>query len=209
MRLTLVFTSVLLVTSTGVPMHSFSSSPVGIASRDQNPLRVTIPAGTRILVRTDQAIDSRRSRAGSRFTGTLETNVQLDNLTVAPRGATVHGRITEARRAGSRSGGATLSLELTDIIINGTANPILTQSFDLRTQGRGGRTARRTFRGAGLGALVGSVAGGGAGAGIGAAVGGGTGLALSGAGGGRQIEIPGESLLEFRLAQPASLQVAR
>src|SRR5262249_24182215 len=102
---------------------------------------------------------------------TLEANVQLDDVTVAPRGTVVHGRLIESRRVGSRSGGANLTLELIDIIINGTVNSIMTQSYEIRTRGRGGRTARVGLGGAGLGALVGGVAGGGAGAGIGAALG--------------------------------------
>src|SRR5262245_58425999 len=209
MRLTLLLATVVLTSPAGVPMNLFSRSPEGSAIAVQNPRRVTIPAGTRLLVRTDRLIDSRNSRPGERFTGTLETNVQLDDITVAPRGTPVHGRLIEARRAGRRSGGANLTLELTDIVINGTANPILTTPYEIRTRGRGGATARRGLAGAGLGALIGGAAGGGSGVGIGAAVGAGTGTALSGASGGRQAEIQAESLLEFRLAQPALLPVAK
>src|SRR5262245_596488 len=79
----------------------------------QNQRRVTIPAGTRLLVRTTNNIDSRSSRPGSRFTGTLETNLQLDNVTVAPRGTTVHGRLVEATSAGRTAGRSRLTLELT------------------------------------------------------------------------------------------------
>jgi hypothetical protein len=175
----------------------------------QNQQRVTVPAGTRLLVRTTDRIDSRSSSPGSRFTGTLETNIQLDNITVAPRGTTVHGRLVDARSAGRTSGRSNLTLELTDIVINGTANPILTNTFEVRGRGQGGRTTRRGLRGAGLGALVGGIAGGGGGAAVGAAVGAGTGTAMSAAGGGQQISVPSESLLEFRLSQPASVRVSK
>ena len=209
MRLRLLFATLLLTTLVGGPVIAFSNFHPGRASGGQNPRRVTIPAGTRILVRTNDSIDSSNSRVGFRFTGTLETNLQLDNLTVAPRGTPVHGQLVNAASAGRMSGGANLTLELTDIIINGTANPILTNAFEIRSQGQGGSTARRIVGGAGLGALVGGVAGGGRGAAIGAAAGGGAGTARAAATGGQQIAIPRESLLEFRLAQPASLQVAR
>lgn len=209
MRLRLLFATLLLTTLIGGPVIAFSNLHLGRASGGQNPRRVTIPAGTRILVRTNDSIDSSNSRVGFRFTGTLETNLQLDNLTVAPRGTTVHGQLVNAASAGRMSGGANLTLELTDIIINGTANPVVTNSYEIRSQGQGGSTTRRIAGGAGLGALVGGIAGGGRGAAIGAAAGGGTGTALSAARGGEQIAIPRESLLEFRLAQPASLQVAR
>src|SRR5215475_13495930 len=110
MRLKLLFATVLLASLACVPMNLFSSSPAVIASEGQNPNRVTIPAGTRLLVRTDNPIDSRSARPGNRFTGTLETNVQLDDVTVAPRGTPVHGRVIQASRAGRRSGGASLSV---------------------------------------------------------------------------------------------------
>ena len=192
-RLTLFFATVLLAGQVGA----------------QNQQRVTIPAGTRLLVRTTDNIDSRSSRPGSRFTGILETNLQLDDVTVAHRGTTVHGRLVEASSAGRTSGRSRLTLELTDIIINGNANPILTESYQLRGRGQGGSTTRRGLRGAGLGALVGGIAGGGSGAAVGAAVGGGAGTGISAASGGQQISIPSESLLEFRLSQPASVQVSK
>ena len=160
MRLRLLFATLLLTTLVGGPVIAFSNFHPGRASGGQNPRRVTIPAGTRILVRTNDSIDSSNSRVGFRFTGTLETNLQLDNLTVAPRGTPVHGQLVNAASAGRMSGGANLTLELTDIIINGTANPILTNAFEIRSQGQGGSTARRIVGGAGLGALVGGVAGG-------------------------------------------------
>jgi hypothetical protein len=57
--------------------------------------------------------------------------------------------------------------------------------------------------------LIGGLAGGGKGAGIGALVGLGAGTAISASKKGEQLSIPSESLLEFRLAQPAELPVQR
>src|SRR5215831_9895152 len=82
--------------------------------------RITVPAGTRILVRTSDPLDS-RNRAGTIFVGTLETNIQVEGRTVVRRGTTVHGRLAEVRSAGRRSGSSQLTLELTDIVINGNA----------------------------------------------------------------------------------------
>src|SRR5215510_5941576 len=158
MRPTLFFAIVLLASQAGVPAKSFSSSRSGATSGDQSQRRVTIPAGTRILVRTTDNIDSQGSRPGSRFTAELETNLEVDDVIVAPRGATVHGRLVEASAAGRTSGRSRLTLELTDIVINGTANPILTQSFKLRGRGQENRTTRRGLRGARLETLVDGVA---------------------------------------------------
>ena len=96
-----------------------------------------------------------------------------------------------------------------DIVINGTAYPLLTSDYTVQSQGKGKKTAGKILGGAGLGALIGGIAGGGTGAAIGVAAGAAGGTALSAAGKGQQVSIPSESLLEFRLQQPASLPVAR
>ena len=170
---------------------------------------VTVPAGTRILIRTVDPIDSTTEKTGDRFTGYLETNLQASNVVVAPRGTTVYGRLASASSAGRMSGSSDLTLELTDIQINGNAHPLLTSTYEIKGKGEGSNTAKKTIGGAGLGALIGGLAGGGTGAGIGALVGLGAGTAISASKKGEQLQIPSESLLEFRLAQPAELPVGK
>jgi hypothetical protein len=170
--------------------------------------RITVPAGTRILVRMDDAIDSSKARTGDRFTATLETNLQVDDVTVAPREATVHGRLISASSAGRFKGSSSLTLELTDIMIRDTAYPLVTKAFAVRGEGEGGETAKKVVGGAGLGALIGGIAGGGKGAAIGVAAGAGGGTALAGSKRGQQLSLGREALIEFRLDQPAMLPPA-
>jgi hypothetical protein len=170
--------------------------------------KVTVPAGTRILIRTVDSIDSSKQKTGFRFTANLETNLQVDNTVVAPRGSTVYGRLAQASSAGRMSGSSDLTLELTDLVINGTAYPLMTITYEVKGKGEGGNTAKKVVGGAGLGALIGGIAGGGKGAGIGAAAGAAGGTAVAASKKGQQLQIPSETLLEFRLAQPASLPVA-
>ena len=174
----------------------------------QTKKRITVPAGTRILIRTVDAIDSSKQKTGFRFTATLETNLQAEDKVIAPRGTTLYGRLAEASSAGRMSGSSELSLELTDIVINGTAYPLLTGTYEVKGKGEGGNTAKKVVGGAGLGALIGGIAGGGKGAGIGAAAGAGLGTAVSASKKGQQLQIPSETLIEFRLQQPVSLPVA-
>jgi hypothetical protein len=174
----------------------------------QNKKRITVPAGTRILIRTVDSIDTTKQTKGFRFTATLETNLQAEDTTVAPRGTTLYGRLAEASSAGRMSGSSELTLELTDILINGTAYPLLTSTYEVKGKGEGGNTTKKVVGGAGLGALIGGLAGGGKGAGIGALAGAGAGTAVAASKKGQQLQIPSESLLEFRLQQPVSLPVA-
>jgi hypothetical protein len=174
----------------------------------QNKKRITVPAGTRILVRLVDSIDSAKQKTGYRFSATLETNLQVEDTVVAPRGTTLYGRLAEASSAGRMSGSSELTLELTDLVINGTAYPLLTSTYEVKGKGEGGNTAKKVVGGAGLGALIGGLAGGGKGAGIGALAGAGAGTAVAASKKGQQLQIPSETLLEFRLQQPVSLPVA-
>ena len=166
---------------------------------------ITVPAGTRILIRLAETLSSEQQRPGARFTGRLETNLMVGGVVAAPQGATVHGQVVSAQSAGRMAGGSELALQLADIVINGTAHPIRTSTYQLQGEGEGGRTARRITGGAGLGSVIGAIAGGGAGAAIGAAAGAGMGTARSAGGRGRQVSLTQGTLLEFQLQHPASL----
>ena len=186
----------------------FSGAGVRPGAAPQSKNRVTVPAGTRILIRTVDSIDSAKQKTGYRFTATLETNLMAEDTVIARRGTTVYGKLVEASSAGRMKGSSELQLELTDILINGTAYPLLTSTYEIKGKGEGGNTTKKVLGGAGLGALIGGLAGGGKGAGIGALAGAGAGTAVAASKKGQQLQIPSESLLEFRLEQPVSLPVA-
>jgi hypothetical protein len=194
----------------GMPTHSvLVRSAASSGEPAQSKKKVTVPAGTRILIRTIDPIDTTKQKTGYRFTASLETNLQADDVVVAPRGTTVYGRLAEASSAGRMSGSSQLTLELTDIVINGSAQPILTSTYEVKGKGEGKKTAGKVLGGTGLGALIGGIAGGGTGAAIGALTGAAGGTAVAASKKGEQLQIPSESLLEFRLEQPVALPVAR
>ena len=163
---------------------------------------VTVPAGTRLLIRLVDSIDSSRSRAGTLFTATLQGNLALGNLVVAQDGSTIHGRIAQAQGAGRGLGRSQLQLELTDIMITNTPFPLVSTDYSVQGANALGGAAGRSVRGAGLGAAIGALTGS---AGRGTAIGGLAGGATSLIARGEQINLPSETLLEFRLQQPASL----
>lgn len=167
---------------------------------------ISVPAGTRILIRLSEPLSSTNQRVGARFTGRLETNLMAQGVVAAPRQTTVHGQVVSAESAGRMAGGSQLALELTDIVINDTAHPIMTDTYQLQGQGQGGQTARSVATGAGLGSVIGAIAGRGRGAAIGAAAGGGLGtISAASSGGAQQVNFAEGTMLEFRLQQPASL----
>jgi hypothetical protein len=171
---------------------------------------VTLSAGTPILIRMNDSIDSKTQKAGYRFTASLETNLlTTNNIVAARRGTPVYGVLVAASSAGRMSGSAELELQLTSMVMNGNSYPLVTNMYEIKGSGEGSKTARKVVGGAGLGALIGGIAGGGKGAGIGVLAGAAGGTAVAASKKGQQISIPSESLIEFRLAQPLALPVAR
>ncbi len=166
---------------------------------------VTIPAGTVITVRTGQALSSKTSRAGETFTATVARPVDVGGSVAIPDGAKATGTVTTAHPLGRFKGGAMLGLRLTSVEINGQNVPIDTASVARTEKGKGKRSATMIGGGAGLGALIGGLAGGGKGAAIGALAGAGAGTAGTAFTGNKEIEIPAEYALSFKLTKPVQL----
>lgn len=163
---------------------------------------VTVPAGTSLLVRMIDSVDSSKNTVGSRFSASLETNLEVDGLVVAPAGTRVYGRLAQSKEAGRMAGKSELRLELTEIVLNGTAYPVLSSDYQVSGKSSGGRSAKRILGGTGLGAVIGGIAGN---AGMGAAIGAVAGTTAAVVQKGQKVSVPSETLLEFRLQQPASL----
>jgi len=166
---------------------------------------VTIPSGTRIVVRTIDPIDSDKNRVGDKFAATLDQALYVNDLLVAPRGADVYGRLEEVKQTGQLAGRSELRLALTGMTINGQTVALSTSDYQLAGKSRGADTAKKVGGGAALGAIIGAVAGGGKGAAIGAGVGAGAGTAVQVVTHGDQVHVPSETLLEFTLNQPVSV----
>jgi hypothetical protein len=158
------------------------------------PPAITAPAGTRLMIRTTESVDSSRNGAGHRFRGQLEGALVVDGVTVAPRGAFVHGILRSSNQAGRMAGSAELTMEFTDIMIDDQLFPIRTTALSAQSGGEAGRTVGRTARAAAVGGLI----GGSSGARTGARVGVGASLLTSGA----SINVPRGTLLETTLAEP-------
>jgi len=170
------------------------------------PPQVTVPAGTVILVRTIDGLDTNTAYTGQLFSATLSTNLAANGFVVANSGTTVYGQVVEANSAGRAKGKSELKLQLTQIVINGAAIPIMTDVYDTEGKSSGKRTARRLLGGAGLGAAVGAIAGNAA---MGAAIGAASGAVASGVQKGDQVQIPSETQLSFTLQQPVVLPALR
>ncbi len=168
---------------------------------------VTVPQGTLIQVRTSESVDSKRVQSGEPIQFTVIQDVTFGGVLAIPRGATVHGVISDVKNVGSGTltGNSELALQLTALDLGGQSYPLESDQFRIRAPGKGGRSAGNIIGGALIGALIGGAAGGGGGAAIGAAAGGTIGTAASSAESGPRAWIPAEALVTFHLAAPVTV----
>jgi hypothetical protein len=148
------------------------------------------------------AVNSEKNKVGDQFTATIEEPVMQGGVEVIPRGADVRGRIANVNEAGRVVGAAQLSLELTQVTVNGIPYSVTTSEYQEVAEDRSGQTAKRAVGGAAVGAIIGAIAGGGKGAAIGAGVGGGGATAVQVMTKGEKLNIPSETKLEFTLRSP-------
>lgn len=187
------------------PQSSLPDAPQTESHVEMKPAYVTMPAGTRISVRTIDAIDSTRSLVGDRFQASLAEPLTLDGNVVVEKYALVYGQLTQAKESGTFTGRSQLRLELTGIVVDGKMVPVVTGEYEVTGKSRGASTAKRTVGGAALGAIIGAAADGGHGAAIGAGVGAGAGAGSEIITRGDQVKVPSETLLDFTLQQDVSI----
>lgn len=165
------------------------------------PVNVTIPAGTALAIRIDQSISVKTSHAGDRFAGEIvEPVLGSDGSAIIPKLTPVEGVVDAAHKRGRFKGASLLELRLTSMTLNGTDYSLQTRDLAERKKGKGRRTAALIGGGSGLGMLIGGVASGGVGLLVGGLAGGGAGTVAAGFTGNRDLDIPAESIVHFRLA---------
>jgi len=188
----------------GAPVPAPSGPTVSAVPQ---PVSVSIPAGTTLTIRIDQHISVKTSHPGDTFTGEVVDPVLAgDNSVLVPKGALVGGVVDISHRRGHFKGRSLLELRLTSLTLNGTQYPLTTRDLARSKKGKGRRSTALIAGGAGMGMLVGGVASGGVGLVVGGLVGGGAGTAAAGLTGNRDIDIPAEAIVRFKLADDLVVQ---
>jgi hypothetical protein len=170
------------------------------------PMNLTVPAGTELAVRVNERIDVKHAVAGEHFSGEIVDPVSVNGTLLIPRGTSVRGRIDEAHRRGHFKGRSFLELRLVSMNLNGYDYGLDTRDSVRSKRGKGRRSAGFIGGLTGAGMLIGGVASGGVGLLIGGASGAGAGTLLAGTTGNRDIVIPSESIVHFRLADQLVVQ---
>ncbi|MBI2003612.1 MAG: collagen-like protein [Parcubacteria group bacterium] len=173
---------------------------------------VTIPAGTRfsVLLNTELATD--KNQVGDTFSLEVIEPVVNRGRVVIPERTPATGRIVALERPGRVSGVASISLSIVSIGPYSEPAAIAGNHFSLETEQvvffgeeTKGEDATKVGVGAGVGALIGGLLGGRDGAAAGAAIGGGGAATAVMATRGREVILPPEKTLEFRVVKEVPL----
>jgi hypothetical protein len=180
-------------------------APAAPAPPAPQPAPLVLPRGTRLEVRLNRTIDVKHTESGDRFTGTLAESVVVGNIVAVPAGSGATGEVLLAHKRGRFKGQSTLALTLTRLDVNGTGYRIDTGTLARSKKGKGKRTAALIGGGAGMGMLIGGIATGGVGLLVGGLAGGGAGALGAAFTGNRDLSIPAESVVTFRLQDALTL----
>lgn len=174
------------------------------------PVVLTIPSGTTLEVRNNEAIDSETAQPGQAYSGVVARDIRDSEGNVAiPHGSSATLVVRSASGQGKFQGQSDIVVDVASVNINGREHRLETSGVAERGQqgvGKNKRTAEFAGGGAALGGILGAIAGGGKGAAIGLLAGGAGGTAAQAATRGKAARIPPETLLRFRLEAPVQIR---
>jgi hypothetical protein len=193
--------------SGGPRVHSEAGASLN-SPAPHSPASLQLQSGSVLQVRLNRSLSTSQNRAGDRFTATLAEPVRVDRRTVFPKGSQVTGRVEQSAASGRFKGRAQLALALESIQVDGRTVPLSTTVKTRVGQRHRKRNALWIGGGSGTGALIGGLAGGPVGLAVGAGSGAAAGLAGAVITGRKQVAIPAETLLSFRLRAPVNVPVS-
>ena len=158
-------------------------------------------------MRTSEPVDSKRARDGEPVQFTVIQDVVAGGVLAIPRGATVHGVVTDVKNVGSGklAGSSVLGLALTSLDLGGQNYPLNTDEFRVKGPNKAGQTVSNVVGAGIIGTIIGCAVGRGAGCAIGAGAGVAAGTAASAASHGPRVWIPAEALVTFHIDTPITV----
>jgi hypothetical protein len=180
--------------------------------RAASPRSLEAPAGTELVLRTVETIDSRNAVADQTFSALVELEVTDDSgQVIVPEGSSAQLMIRHLSSGGA-TGSPELVLDVHSITVGGRRYAVSTADVTLESDtgiGKNKRTAETVGAGAALGTIIGAIAGGAKGAAIGVLVGAAGGAGVQVLTRGRDVQVPAETVLRFRLDKRVTLQAER
>jgi hypothetical protein len=186
-------------------LSRFGKTMVFLLALGISALAQTVPAGTRITVRTDSQISSASAHAGQLFHVNLVKDLVVNGKTIAKAGALAKGKVTYAKSSGRLHAPGEVTIRLTAIELrDGKTLAVSTSGFHAKGKSHTKSNVTKIGGGAAAGALIGGLAGGGKGALIGTAVGAGAGTGVAAATGKEEALIHAETAITFTITATAT-----
>jgi hypothetical protein len=169
---------------------------------------VTIAQGTLLQLRTSESVGAKRAKDGEPVQFTVIQDVAVGGVLAIPRGATVHGVVSEVKNVGSGDlgGSSVLALKLTSMDLGGQSYPLDSDQFKVKGPNKAGQTVGSAIGGGVIGTIIGCAVGRGFGCAVGAGAGVAAGTAASAASPGPGVWIPAEAQVSFHLNSPLTVQ---
>jgi hypothetical protein len=107
-----------------------AAKPVTVSSKVTQPAApaatlVTVPKGTTISAKIDQALASNKNHAGDTFAAVLSSSIKVDGKTVIPKGTHITGRVVTAKKKNPE-----LTVALASVDLNGKSYKLVTDPID-------------------------------------------------------------------------------
>lgn len=191
---------------------SFSRDDRGVRAGPPDRPEIDLAAGTELVVRTVGVVDSSRATPDQTFAAIVEERVtDRRGRVVVPEGASARLVIREMS-AGGATGSPEMALDVQSVTVDGVAHSVSTIDLSMSNDtgiGSNSRTAKVVGGGAVLGTVIGAVVGGGKGAAIGGLIGAAGGVGAQVITRGREVRVPAETVLRFRLDEAVRLRAER
>jgi len=187
------------------PPPQYAQGPPPGPTYQQPTGPVTVPQGTLLQLRTNESLDNKRAKDGTPVQFTVIRDVAVGGVLALPKGATVHGVVTESKNAGDLGGSPVLALKLTSLDLGGQSYPLDTDVFKVKGPNKAGQTVGNAIGGGIIGTIIGCAVGRGVGCAVGAGAGVAAGTAASAATPGPRAWIPAEALVTFHLNTPLTV----
>jgi BON domain len=184
------------------PQYAQGPPPPPPGPRYEQPTGpVTVPQATLLQLRTNEAVGTKKAKNGEPVEFTVIRDVAVGGVLAIPRGATVHGVVSEVKKVGSGDlgGSPVLALRLTSMDLGGQSYPLDSDQFKVKGPNKAGQTVGSAVSGGILGTIIGCAVGRGVGCAVGAGAGVAAGTAASAASSGPGVWIPAEALVTFHL----------
>lgn len=170
---------------------------------------IEVPAGTELVVRTTETVDSQQARPDQTFMAIFEQGVtNAAGRVIVPVGAQAALVIRQVTTGGA-TGSPEMALDIQSITIDGRQYAVSTTDLVLDSDtgvGKNQRTAKAIGGGAAVGTVIGAITGGAKGAVIGGTIGAAGGAAAQVLTRGHDVRVPVETVLRFRLDRAVALR---